>query len=682
MTLNQIRLVKHLLAVVLVGFSAIVAYQLLRSSLADPPRPSDAALPTDRENPMARGVEISRLDAEGNRVFELRAAESVGRSEGVQIFRDVEIEFVAGETEAVPLTVTGDLCRYDVDSSAVHLEGNVVIRDEEGLRIETSTLDYGSKPKRVWTDRPLRFSRGDLVGDAGGLVYHVRNNAFELIDEVAMTLTPEKGLPVQVESETAKIRRDEGFVRYVGNVRVRQGTRRLNSERLRIDMTEDESGVKQIVAEKNVKMVLDVPPPDAEDTEDEEDSTSGLPPLEEPGRKRLTCEKLDVVFRPDGSTMQRMRADDEAKLTLEPYSAAGEKSGMRHVLEGKSLAFDFDPEGRLRALRGRGGVALTLEPESGRPEDTRRVTARELESRFDPETGDLRMAECRHAVTFSQGDLHGEAEKGVYRAGRELLTLTESPRLWDSSSELVAEEVRIQVVTGGLEAEGKVRSTMTSASSSKSIGFLPGSEDEAVYFLADRLDYDREQDIAVYTGTARGFRGTNRLEAERIEVAQTKGELEATDSVRTALPQNTAPGEGTEEATPQLTFTRAGHLFYRSKDEVLTYRDGVQMTSGDLVLRGEKVDVSLEEGGKAVKRIDAEGQVEIESTTGRARGEQATYVPDREEVHVRGERATLQDGDKLTEGKELTFFLSDDRIFVDGREERRTKTIYSRSRPF
>jgi hypothetical protein len=57
-------------------------------------------------------------------------------------------------------------------------------------------------------------------------------------------------------------------------------------------------------------------------------------------------------------------------------------------------------------------------------------------------------------------------------------------------------------------------------------------------------------------------------------------------------------------------------------------------------------------------------------------------VPEREEVRVSGERATLEDGDKLTEGKELTFFLSNDKIFIDGQEERRTKTTYSRSRPF
>ena len=81
MTLNQIRLVKRLLAVVLVSFSALLAYQFLAYYNASK-RPSSAALPTNRKDPMARGVEISRLDADGEKVFELRAAESVGANRG------------------------------------------------------------------------------------------------------------------------------------------------------------------------------------------------------------------------------------------------------------------------------------------------------------------------------------------------------------------------------------------------------------------------------------------------------------------------------------------------------------------------------------------------------------------------------------------------------------------------
>ena len=210
---------------------------------------------------MARGVEISRLDADGEKVFKLRAAESVGRTEGTQTFRDVEILFEAGKTEPVPLTVTADLCEYDVESSAVHLEGNVVIVDGEHLRIEAPTLNYRPKPKRVWTDDPIKYYHRGLSGEAGGLVYQVAGNSFELGEGVAMTFTPDDGgLPVYVESIRAKIRRRERLVRFIDDVRVRQGPYRLRSGFLRIHMTEDASGVERLIADRDVRMVFDAPP--------------------------------------------------------------------------------------------------------------------------------------------------------------------------------------------------------------------------------------------------------------------------------------------------------------------------------------------------------------------------------------------------------------------------------------
>ncbi len=675
MTFNQIRLVKLILAVLLACGTAVVGYQLFLG-FSEPTPPSADLLSSNPEDATARGVQISRLDADGEKLFELKAAESVSRSEDTQTFRDVEINFEAGETGEIPLVVTGDLCRYNMETSTVHLEGNVVVRDAEGLRIETATLDYGPRPKRVWSDGRVRFLRGGLEGEAGSLVYQVVGSAFHLDGGVDMTFTPEEGPPVEVKSESARIRRREKFVRFLDDVHVRQANYRMNSDHLQIHLTEDEKGVTRIDANGNVTMVLDVPPvqPGSPESEAEED---GAGPFEEAGRKRLDSKNLEVFFHPDGSTIREMLAIGDARLTMLPVSSAGD--GMRRQLEGATLRFQFDGEGRLVGLNGRGGVAVTLSPEKGPPDDVRRVTARRMTSRFDPETGELQQARCFDSVTFVQGDLNAESEQGIYNATSELLTLTGSPRLWDASSELKAEKVELHVVAGGLEASGDVRSRMAVTESAGSIGFLPGEEDDAVYFVADHLQYDREQDLAVYTGNARGFRGENRLEAERIEIAQRNGELNASDSVRTTIPQKTTSGEDT---APQLTFTRAEQLFYHSEDAMLTYVEDVEMKSGEFLLRANKVEVRLGEGGGSVRQIDAEGNVEIESTSGRALGEKATYVPDREEVHVSGERATLQDGDKLTEGKELTFFLSNDKIFIDGQEERRTKTTYSRSRPF
>ena len=106
------------------------------------------------------------------------------------------------------------------------------------------------------------------------------------------------------------------------------------------------------------------------------------------------------------------------------------------------------------------------------------------------------------------------------------------------------------------------------------------------------------------------------------------------------------------------------------------------MRSDKVNLKGKQVDVTLDSASNEVLEIQVEGNVEIEAEEGKAKGDNARYLPKTEEVQVMGENAQLQTGDKLTEGKELTFFLSNDRIFVDGREQRRTKTIYaSKPRP-
>jgi len=87
--------------------------------------------------------------------------------------------------------------------------------------------------------------------------------------------------------------------------------------------------------------------------------------------------------------------------------------------------------------------------------------------------------------------------------------------------------------------------------------------------------------------------------------------------------------------------------------------------------------VFLEPESREVREVLAEGEVTIETAEGKAAGDHAKYLPEQESMTVLGESARLENAGKLTEGKQLTFFLTDDRILVDGRELTRTKTTYS-----
>lgn len=687
MTYNQIRWIKRLLALALVLFGSLVSHQLFvsvnRKSVS-----LEAPVPTEPEDMLARQVELTRLNSEGEKEFVLRAAEKVGGSDEIQVFKDVEIEFAADQGQ-LPLLVTADICRYDAENSEAHLEGNVVIQDDESLRIETSVLDWQRRRRRIWTEETVRFWREGLEGTSGGLEYRVQAAAYELKKGVTIRFGGKGEQPTEVVSQSALFQRRKSFVRFMDDVVVSQGDHWLYCNDLQVFLTEGDNQVEHLEAYEKVELLLktspatpevvDEAPSSARASEPASDKTSGKRLVREPGTKHLFTDNLEVFFREGGKNLERMRALKGGKLVMESPPRPDGQRGRIRELEGNTLTFDFDEQGRLAELQGRGrNVTLTLKPTEGVEEGEKRVITRRLEAIFAPETGDLTEARCSNGVEFYQGDLRAEAEEGVYVADAELMTLSESPRLWDADAELEAETIRIEMASGNLEAEGRVRTTLDQGSSGASTPLFPASGNEPVYFVGEHLQYTKETDIATYTGGARSFQKDNRIEAERIDLHQGKGELEATGSVRTMFFQPREDGEGTQQ-----TITRAGQFVYRSSDEIMMYLQDVVMQSEEMSLKGSRVDVKLQPNAGSVEEIHAEGAVEIKTADGTAQGNDAKYLPKSGEVHVTGDKARMQNGDKLTEGNELTFFLSGDTIFVDGQELSRTKTIYtSKPRPF
>jgi len=655
MTFGQIRLVKRMLLVTFLGLGVYVGgyvWEGLRVREGPPARKID-----EPDTPVSRGVAIEQLDSEGRTAWTLKAAESIGRTESAQQFRDVEIRFDAGE-EKVPVVVTADHCEIQKDSS-VYLEGNVVVRDHTSLRLEAETLNFQRSPDRAWSTEPVRYFRRGLTGSAGSMSYTLQDGALELEGGVAATFREEGDAPLRIESQRASMRRRRHFVQFVDEVRVRQSNRALDCNDLQVYLDEENENVERMEAYEGVDLRMDV-------AESETDESSSGSLSSEAGTKRLLTEKLEAFFRPGGEDLERVRALNGGRLVMK--LPEGSREGYHKDLEGYTLVFEFDEEGRLDVLRGRGGVTLVLTPVAS-AEAKKIVNARQLEAFFDPVSGDLREAICERAVTFEQGDVRATAEKGTFHNLESRLVLEEGPRLWDQKASLEARVIEIDVVSGDVEGTGNVRST--SRDSSGSAGLFPSESDEPVYFVSKRLRYERATDTAVYTGEARAIQGQNRIEAGRIRLLRGAGELSAENRVRTSFLQK--PKEG----APEITVTDADTFLYRSKEERLQYRGGVAMRSKEMTLKGKTVDVLLEPDSREVREVSAEGEVSIETPDGKAAGDYAKYLPEQESMTVLGEGARLENAGKLTEGKQLTFFLGDDRILVDGREQTRTKTTYS-----
>jgi lipopolysaccharide export system protein LptA len=624
---------------------------------------------------------------------------------------------------------------------------------EGGLRLTSDKLRVTRFPDTVHTPEEVQFDKPGLEGTSGAMRYVIQHGELDLMDGVDMTFRRDGSAPVRVTSASAILRRKQDFVRFLDDVRVRQRTKTMTANELRLYLTEDDSKVEHMEAYENVDLRWDVLPESEPSESDESVSAKTMTEIESgkrtasdsavtksisvaqgPGRKRLVTDNLEVLMREDGQTLSRVRALDGGTLYL--YEPENRTTGYDKKLEGNLLAFDFDDEGRLSTLRGRGGVEIALTPVGARATEPqpqphpqphpdpdpdsepeyvsgqRTVVARQLEADFDVDTGDLIEARCSRTVEFQQEGSRASADHGVFVAESSRLILTESPRIWDDNVRLEAQVIRIDTVSGDVDAEGEVRSASQTGAGAEdgpgsATGLFPGASEGPVYFVADRLAYDREQDVAIYTGAARGFQGPNRVEAEEIRVLQTRGELVAKRDVRTVFVQDGAKeepvgraaaggdsrrrqGEGqtrADRASRAFTtaITRANEMTYRRDTHRIEYRGDAETRSGDMSVRGDGIDVVLGEGNGGLVEVVAFGEVEVHTSEGDAAGELAKYLPNNESFTVSGPSASFESDGKVTEAKQLTFFLGDDRIFVDGREESRTTTKYSprpRPRPF
>lgn len=713
MTPLQLRLVRITLSLIFVSFGSWVGLYLYRG-LTRPGGLTPQQLVDSGKGPVSRGVEISQLDSDGEVVSVLRAARSEGRTESSQLFSDVEIEFVAGDDE-VPILVTAQRCELRADKS-MYLEGNVIVRDSETSRLEAATLNFAEGPERVWSDDPVRFFRESSRGSAGKMRYLLKRGNIELEQSVRMLLVERGDDPVRIRSETALMRRRQQRIRFIDDVFVRQRDRSLRSNDLVLVLRNGNEQIEMAEAFENAELLMDLPPPeesmlaefdetlldgpaedsakleqhDAEQAAGESTETPNLKDfsIREPGKKRLTSNHIEFLFQPDSDKLQRVRAVDGGQLEFEPPE--GETDGFHRVLDAHLIAFDFDEQGELKLLRARGGVTLTMTPLDGNSE-LRVLTARQLETEFDTVTGDMTLVTCTNAVDFKQGVLHATGEVGSYDASRDELRLEQGPTLSNDSASLEADSILIHAETGRVQGTGNVQSKSAEESDNS---MFPGARQskEPVFFLADRIDYDSSTEHAIYVGSARGIQGENRIEARQIEIFSSRGELHAQGNVRTVFYQNLravqeqsdetsesddAPAPPTE---PQPTVTLARRFTYLSEKQMMQYRRQVDMRAPELSVTGDRVEFALGEAEGTIEQIEVNGNVVIKTAEADAEGDYAKYLPQSEEMRVTGNDATLRNGDKVTLGKQLTFFLSNDRVLVDGLEANRTKSTFT-SRP-
>ncbi len=661
------RTARRALLALLVVVSGAVAWSLRRPApRATTSAPQEAPVP-GQGTTVADGS-LMRF-REGERKVEVKWRSMVGREGDAMRLRGVEASFpFVRDGRPSIATITADECLYKPQPQEASFRGNVHVRTDDGLELDTERLDYKSDEGVARTDEPVRFRRGGNSGSARGLDYRSQGGTLDLLAEVKLRLENEAGPPTDIEAGAARATRDERRVVFDGGTIVTQGSRVLRSERLQVFFNPETDAIDRAVAIEDVDLRVGPGAP-----------MPGMPAAEG-GEKRLRCRKLQIFFRSKGILFEAL-AVNPASLEVLPGPRDVQE---RRLVESHRIHFGFDEQGRLTSLEAHGDLQtarrtiLTTTSLGSRPAPGRRVESDSLVSSLDPVSGSIRDATFTGRVAFTEAGRKAWAGRAVFDEGSGKVALSEDPRIVDEAegSELRARRIALGTRGGGVTASENVRHTLAPRAKGSRSGML-GAEQPTV-LLCREFDYDAQTRTARYRENALLRSGKDEVRAPTIVLEQPANggrRLTASGGTSSLLHPRPEPGATKDPAPVEA---RSKEMVYEESASRIVYTGDVDIRQGDIQTRSPEAVVTLTKDGGAVERLLAGDPVEVQQGVRRATGQRGTYTPANETLVLVGEKVVLLDVDRRLEGRILTFEVGSDRIRVDGREEVRTEAVFKK----
>jgi lipopolysaccharide export system protein LptA len=441
-----------------------------------------------------------------------------------------------------------------------------------------------------------------------------------------------------------------------------------------------------------------------------------------PGR-RIAGEFIDIAFGPAGE-ITSLLARDKVQLALPADKDVPERVIRATAMEGTGEAGQG-----LTAARFLDGVEFRETPPGG---TVRTARARTLDVVMNPGSGAIEDARFAGSTRFDEGALRASAVNGRYQIAKGILELTGSEGPKDpqvQNDRITVDAKRIDLTFAGprLVAAGEVRSVLRSERApgqgggrSKPAGAAPAAgapaagkpaarqprpggpgpgmpaadtsppapsgrdatrptvpgmlkDDQDVMVTADKLDYDGARSFATYTGSARLWQGDTTIQGDTIVIDETKGDLQASGSVRSAFVLEQAD-ENTGGTRKVPSIASAATMHYEDALRRATYTTNAHVNGPQGDCHAEKIELYFVEEGGALERAEAYRAVRLVADARTATGDRMTYFAADERYLMSGAPVTIVEECRETTGKSLTFFRSTDRILVEGKEELRTLT--------
>lgn len=667
--MNLQRWLRGGLLALVVAVLGSVAWTLRRPAASPRPEPAPAvAVPSpgpSAAQATRMGDLVYRSVKGGRESFSLRARSMSGREQEQLKLESVDAEFgYVADGQPGRGRIVSDECLYYPARQEAHFQGRVRLRTEDGLELLGDELVYDGEAGGARSTKPVSFRRQRLSGSANGMEYVAETGRLQLDGDVVVRVADQGAGETVIRSAQARFERSGGEALFQERVELTRGGDRLTAARLTLQGTMDELDRIRAAGDVVVRSTSDAIPGTAH---------GPARPDRRSGPRELRAQQLDVNVRPDHSLEEAVASEDAVLVVLPGPGQAKE----RRTLKGAVLTFRWDEQGRLVEVLGQKDAEFLGEPLPPDARPARRLRSRNFTAHLDPVSGAIRDAEFNKDVEFERGTQKAKADRADLSGEEGRLTLNEEPSLIDEEqgSRLEANTIDLFTQTGDVRARYAVRHTLSQRPGRRDA--FPGSDADLAVVTSRFFEYESAAHLARYREGALLRSGRSELRAteiRRVDLGPGRRRLEASGDVVSLLASRAKPGVPAE---PPLD-GRAQEMSYDEATHLVAYSGDAVLVQGEVSTKSPRALLQLAADGSELVKLEAFDPVELRQGSRIANGERAVYTPADKTIVVTGRKVDLKDESQQVHGRTLTFYVGDDRILVDGREEARTETILRR----
>ena len=635
--------------------------------------------------------------------------------------------------------VTSDSAQFDTAAKTLYSEGAVEIalgvpagQEPSGrlLHIHTSGVRFSSETGAAETTRALTFEFDRGGGSAVGGRYDPTTQELRLINQVTLDWKGKGGKtkPVHVEAGQAwyfekeskvhlepwtKLRREslnmeagpadvfleKGDIRDA-DVKAAHGVQKQPGREVEFGADDmhlhfDENMlIRTINASKNASLVstasaarttvrgdrvdMEFTPVDDESHLKTAVATGNsvveAAPIAKPGvtdladKRTLRSAVIHMSMRAGGEEIEHIETDGKATLDLVPNRPMQPKRNVT----GDRMWIDYAAMNKIDKFRTINAHTKTERPD--RP--VMETDSKELMAYFDPATSDLKRLEQTTDFHYQEGDRRANADHATLDQTKDLVTLNGNAHSSDPTGSVTSDVLTLNQKTGDSIAEGHVSSSREPEHKGKSSSML--STDAPMQATAARMTSSNKGQVIRYEGSAKAWQGANRVEADRIDIDNQHGIMEAHGHVVTQVYDKKKP-----VGSAGLTIVHAPDLVYNRDTRVAHYTGGVVLDrppgTGSLNVTSKELQAFLSDSDSdsSLDKAVADGDVKIVSTSAvpgskskrirTSTSDHADYEATEQRVITSGGMPLLIDSVKgRTQGEKLTWWVNDDRLQVVG----------------